>query len=110
AENTEIVVAAVERGVAPFRQAAGLREHLRHHRARADALHQERAEIAVQRADEILLAQCKAGADDDRLLADAGVDAASHLALLHERAEPLVERAYQLQPMEHLEELFGREL
>ena len=50
--------------------------------ARLDALHQEGAEVAVQRADEVLLPQAEAGADDDRFLADAGVDAAAHLALL----------------------------
>ena len=64
----------------------------------------------MQRADEILLAQPEAGADDDRFLADAGVDAAAHLALLDEDAEALVEGANQLQPVEHLEQLLGREL
>ena len=78
--------------------------------ARLDALHQERAEVAVQRADEVFLPQPEAGADDDRFLADAGVDAAADLALLDEDAEALVERANQLQPVEHLEQLFGREL
>ena len=64
----------------------------------------------MQRADEVFLAQPEAGADDDRFLADAGVDAASDFALLDERAEALVERANQLQPVEHLEELFVGEL
>ena len=94
----------------PFDSPVALREHLRHHRARLDALHQERPEVAVQRADEVFLPQREAGADDDRFLADAGVDAAADLALLHEDAEALVERADQLQPIEHLEQLFGGEL
>ena len=94
----------------PFDRPVVLREHLRHHRARLDALHQERAEVAVQRADVVLLPQAEAGADDDGFLADAGVDAAADLALLDEDAEALVERADQLQPVEHLEQLLGREL
>ena len=110
AEDAELGDAAVQRRVAALREPGRLREHLRHHRPRVDALHEERAEVAVQRADEILLAQPIAGADDDRLLADAGVDAAADLALLDEDAEALVERANQLQPVEHLEQLFQGEL
>ena len=64
----------------------------------------------MQRADEIVFAQPVAGSDDDRFLADAGVHAASHLALLDQDAQPLVERTDQLQPVEHLEQLFQREL
>src|SRR6185436_18421343 len=82
----------------------------RHHGARLDALHLERAEIAVQRANPVLFPQPEAGADDDRFLADAGVDTAADLALLHQDAEPLVERADQPQPIEHFEELLGGEL
>ena len=85
AEDAQLVDAAVQRRVAPLRQPGGLREHLRHHHARLDPLHQEGAEVAVQRADEVFLPQAEAGADDDRFLADAGVDAAAHLALLDER-------------------------
>ena len=75
----------------PFDSPVVLGEHLRHHHARLDALHQERAEIAVQRADVVLFAQAETGADDDRFLADAGVDAAADLALLDQRAEAHVE-------------------
>ena len=110
AEDAELGDAAVQRRVAPLRQAGRLREHLRHHHARLDALHQERAEVAVQRADVVVLPQPEAGADDDRFLADAGVDAAADLALLDEDAEALVEGADQLEPVEHLEQLLGREL
>src|SRR5581483_10807351 len=95
---------------APLRQAGGLRKHLRHHRARLHALHQERSEIAVQRTDVIVPAQTEAGADDDGFLADAGVDAASDLALADEDAEPLVEGANQLQPVKHVEQLIGGKL
>ena len=64
----------------------------------------------MERADVVVLPQPEAGADDDGFLADAGVNAAADLTLLDEDAEPLVERADQLQPIEHLEELFGGEL
>src|SRR5262249_25954119 len=105
AKNAQLVDTAMQRGIATFRKPRFLREHLRHHGARADALHQEGAQIAVQRADEVLLAESKAGADDDRFLADAGVDAASDLDLFDERAESLVEGSDQLQPVEHLQQL-----
>ena len=52
----------------------------------------------------------EAGADDDGFLADAGVDAAADLALLDEDAEALVERADQLEPVEHLQQLVRGEL
>ena len=64
----------------------------------------------MQRADEVFASQSETGADDDGFLADAGVHAASDLALPHEDAEALVERADQLEPIEHLEQLFRREL
>ena len=110
AENPELVDAAVERRVAALGQPGSLREHLRHHHARLDAFHQKRAEVAMQRADEVFPPQPEAGADDDRFLADAGVDAAPHLALAHQNAEALVKRADQLEPIEHVEELLGRQL
>ena len=50
----------------------------------------------MERADEVLLPKGKAGADDNRFPADAGVDSAAHLALFHEDAEPQVEGANQL--------------
>src|SRR5207253_716612 len=78
--------------------------------ARGDAFHEERAEIAVERADPVFFAESVAGADDDCFLSDAGVDAASDFALLDQDAEPLVERANELQPVEHLEQLLGGEL
>jgi hypothetical protein len=51
--------------VAALRQPGGFREHLRHHHARLDALHQERSEVAVQRADPVVHPQPEAGADDN---------------------------------------------
>ena len=54
AEDPELGDSAVQRGIAPLRQPGRFGEHLRHHHARFDALHQERPEVAVQRADEIL--------------------------------------------------------
>jgi hypothetical protein len=110
AENAQRGHAAVQRRVAPFRQPGGLGEHLRHHHLRLDPLHQKRSEVAVQRADEILFPQPEAGADDDGFLTDAGVDAAADFALLDEDGQAFVERADQLEPVEHLEQLLGREL
>src|SRR5206468_10802399 len=96
--------------IAALGQTGGPGEHLRHHHAGLDALHQEGAEIAMQRTDRILAPQPVAGADDDRFLTDAGINAAAHLALSDQDAEPLVEPADQLQPVEHLEQLFRSEL
>src|SRR5206468_9409561 len=110
AENSELVDAAVKRRVASFRQAGGLGEHLRHHRPRLDTFHEKRAEVTMKRADEVLSSKRETGADDDGFLADARVDPAPDLALTHEDAEALVERAHQLQPAEHVEKLLGRKL
>ena len=100
----------MQRRVAALGQAGRLGEHLRHHHARLDPFHQEGAEVAMQRRDEVLFPQAEAGADDDRFLADAGVDAAPHLALADEDAEALVERTNQLEPVEHLQQLIVGEL
>ena len=101
---------AVQRRVSALRQPGFFREHLRHHHARLDALHQERPEVAVQRTDVVLLAQPETGADDDGFLSDAGVDAASDLALPHEKAQAFVERTDELEPEKHVEQLLGCEL
>ena len=77
--------------------------------ARLDALHQEGAEIPVKRKDPVVLPQAEAAADDDRFLADPRVDAAAHFSLTHAQAEALVERADELEPVEHLQQLVGVE-
>jgi hypothetical protein len=64
----------------------------------------------VQRADVVVFLQPEAGADDDGLLADARVDAAAHAALAHQHAQPLVEGADELQPVEDVQELLVRQL
>ncbi len=110
AEDAQLGDAAMERGIASFRETGGFAEHLRHHDARLDALHQERTEISMERTDVVLLAEAEARADDNRFLADARVDAAAHFSLPDENAEPFVEGANQLQPIEHLEQLFRRQL
>ncbi len=61
-----------------------------------DPLHQESAEIAVQRENPVVLPQAEAASDDDRFLPDARVDAAAHLALAHAKAEALVEARMNL--------------
>jgi hypothetical protein len=83
---------------------------LRHHLARRDAFHQERAEIAVERKNPVVRPQAEAGSDDDRFLADTCVDAAANLPLSHTEAQAFVERANELEPVVHLEELVGAEL
>src|SRR5262249_42728175 len=85
-------------------------EHLGHHHARFDPLHQEAAEIPVKRAQVVLFSKPEAGADDDRFLPDPRVHTASDLALADQNAEPLVERTNQLQPEEHVQQLLGRQL
>src|SRR5207248_641725 len=93
AEDAELRHAAMQRGVAAFRQPSRLGEHLRHHRPRLDTLHQKRSEVAVQRANVVLLPQPEAGTDDDGFLADAGIHPASYFALLDEHAQSLVKSA-----------------
>ena len=105
AEDAELGHAAVQGGIATLRQARFLGEHLRHHHARFHALHQHRAEIAMERTDVVFLAQAETGTHHDGFLSDAGVHAAAHLALPHEQAEPLVEGADELEPIEHLHQL-----
>ena len=94
----------------PFDSPVCFGEHLGHHHARFDALHQERSEVAMQRADVVFLPQSETGADDDRFLSDAGVDAAPDFALLHQRAESFVECSDELEPEEHVEQLLWGEL
>ena len=64
----------------------------------------------MERADVVFPPEPEARPDNDRLLADAGIDAAAHLALADEDTETLVEGADQPHPVEHVEELLGREL
>ena len=64
----------------------------------------------MQRADEVFAAEREAGPDDDRFLPDTRIHAAADLPLADEQTEALVERSAELEPIEHLEELFGAEL
>ena len=110
AEDSKLGHAAVECRIASLGEARRFAEHLRHHDPRLDAFHQERAEVAMQGTHVVLSAQTETAAHDDRFLPDARVDAAANFALPHEHAEPLVEATDQLQPVEHVEQLLGRQL
>src|SRR5206468_665740 len=108
--DAEFGDATVKRRVTPLGEARLPAKHLRHHHARLDAFHQERPEVAMERTDVVLTPQAEARADYDGFLTDSCVDAASYLPLTDQDAQSFVERANQLQPVEHLEQLFGREL
>src|SRR4029453_1062376 len=109
AENPKFRDPAVKRRVPTLRQAGDLSKHLRHHDPRLDAFHEKTPEISVQRADVVLLAEPETGADYDGLLTDAGIHATTHFALTDKNAEPFVESPNQLQPEEHVQELFRRQ-
>jgi hypothetical protein len=64
----------------------------------------------VQGADEVLSSETETGADDNRLLADARVHAAADIAVIDKDEQPDDEGAIQLQQVEQLKQLFGREL
>ena len=111
AEDAELVDAAVQRRIAALREARSPCANICAIIARGSTpfirnAPRSRCSGQIQSS----LPQAEAGADDDRFLADAGVDAAAHLALAHAEAEALVERADQLEPVEHLEQLVGAEL
>jgi hypothetical protein len=55
----------------PLDRPIRLPEHLGHHRPRVDALHEERAEVAMQRTDVVLTPQAETGANNDGFLSDA---------------------------------------
>ena len=84
-------VAGVEERIAPAGEAVAPPEDLRHQDAGIDPAGEEHPHVAVQREDEVVGAQRVAGADHDRLLADAGVDPAHYLVLPVQGGDTFVE-------------------
>jgi hypothetical protein len=96
-------VAEVGVDVLAARGAAGPGHVLHHDFARLDAADEHGAEIADERPDDVLGTQGVGAAHGDRLLPAAGVEAAHHLALAVEVAQPVFGHPVELQVAVDLE-------
>src|SRR3981081_604756 len=81
----------VHRPALPAAQAGPLREQLGHHAIDVRALRQAVTVSAVRRCDVVVLAQCRANPDRDRLLTERRVDEARDLPVAVQLADPGLE-------------------
>ena len=90
--------------------AVALGHVLHHDLPRLDAPHQHGAQVADERPHHVLRRQGVGAAHRGRLLAAAGIEAAHHLALAVEVAQPLLHHAVQLHVGVELELALPRQL
>src|SRR4051812_43022297 len=110
AEVAVLVVGDVHRAALAAAVTGLLAEQLREHPRDVRALRETVAVAAMRRRDPVVLAQCAADADGDRLLTDVQMREAGHLRAAVQIVRLLLEEADLRHPPVHLERELGVDL